>query len=101
MFICRYVYHILCDFISFCGAFFFIGNYALSPHLTAYENMTIFDFWNQLHLYCCGMPQVQRQQRKLIANYNEKCSKFEECKIIEIVSLFSYLYATVRIMTLN
>lgn len=82
MFICRYVYHILCDFISFCGAFFFIGNYALSPHLTAYKNMTIFDLWKQLHLYCCGMPQVQRQQRKLIANYNEKCSKFEECKII-------------------
>lgn len=63
MFICRHVYHILCDFISFCGAFFFIGNYALSPHLTASENMTIFDMWKQLHLYYCGMPQVHGQQR--------------------------------------
>lgn len=48
------VSHTLCDFISFCGAFFFIGNYALSPYHTSNDlqkNMKIFDLCKQLHYF--------------------------------------------------
>lgn len=39
MFICRYVYHILCDFISFCGAFYFLSG--ITPYRLTLPRMKI------------------------------------------------------------